>query len=134
MSKPQETNSVLYNHIIWLLRIFSPILKLEKVRFISEILFYKIMSSDTNFIDFLHDHYSNGTPKSTSQTLSRLQQHLEQQRKLILNEIASVKKEEEQLKSIVNSANVQQQYSDNQKKTALTPFDIEQINKLPLDL
>jgi hypothetical protein len=134
MSKPQETNSVLYNHIIWLLRIFSPILKLEKVRFISEILFYKIMSSDTNFIDFLHDHYSNGTPNSTSQTLSRLQQHLEQQRKLILNEIASVKKEEEQLKSIVNSANVQQQYSDNQKKTALTPFDIEQINKLPLDL
>ena len=70
-----------------------------------------------------------------SQTLARLQQHLEQQRKLILNEIASVKKEEEQLKSgYINSNNIQQQSSDNQKKTSLTSFDIEQINKLPLDL
>ncbi len=92
------------------------------------------MSNNTNFIEFLHDHYSNGTTNDMSQTLARLQQHLEQQRKLILNEIASVKKEEEQLKSVVNSTNNQQQFSDNQQKTSLTSFDIEQINNLPLDL
>jgi hypothetical protein len=92
------------------------------------------MSNDTNFIDFLHDHYSSGTTNDMSQTLARLQQHLEQQRKLVLNQIATIKKEEEQLKSIVHSNNVSQQFSDNQKKDSLTSFDIEQINKLPLDL
>ncbi len=92
------------------------------------------MSNDTNFIDFLHDHYSNGTTYDMSQTLARLQQHLEQQRKLVLNQIATIKKEEEQLKSIIHSTNVSQQFSDNQKKDSLTSFDIEQINKLPLDL
>ena len=74
------------------------------------------MSNDTNFIDFLHDHYSTGTTNDVSRTIARLQQHLEQQRKLILNEIASVKDEdEEQLKSIVSSINNEQQYSDNEK-------------------
>jgi hypothetical protein len=92
------------------------------------------MSNDTNFIDFLHDHYSNGTTNDMSQTLARLRQHLEQQRKLVLNQIATVKREEEQLKSIVHSTTISQQFSDNQKKDSLTSFDIEQINKLPLDL
>ncbi|CAF1157155.1 unnamed protein product [Rotaria sordida] len=92
------------------------------------------MSNNTNFIDFLHDHYSNGTTNDISQTLARLQQHLEQQRKLVLNEIATVKKEEEQLKTLVKSTTVQQQFSDNQKHDLLTSLDIEQINKLPLDL
>ncbi|CAF2307701.1 unnamed protein product [Rotaria sp. Silwood2] len=92
------------------------------------------MSNNTNFIDFLHDHYSNGTTNDISQTLTRLQQHLEQQRKLVLNEIATVKKEEEQLKSLVHSTTVQQQFSNNQKHDLLTSLDIEQINKLPLDL
>ena len=92
------------------------------------------MSNNTNFIDFLHDHYSNGNTNDISQTLARLQQQLEQQRKLVLNEIATVKKEEEQLKTIVQSTNVQNQFFDNQKKDSLTSFDIEQINKLPLDL
>ncbi|CAF1271405.1 unnamed protein product [Rotaria sordida] len=94
----------------------------------------KTMSNNTNFIDFLHDHYSNGTTNDISQTLARLQQHLEQQRKLVLNEIATVKKEEEQLKTLVKSTTVQQQFSDNQKHDLLTSLDIEQINKLPLDL
>jgi len=99
-----------------------------------EFSFTKTMSSNTNFIDFLHDHYSSGTTSNMSQTLARLQQHLEQQRKLVLNEIATVKKEEEQLKSIVYSTTVQQQFSDNYKKDSLTLFNIEEINKLPLDL
>lgn len=89
------------------------------------------MNTNTNLIDFLHDHYTNGNSNDMSETLIRLQQHLEQQRKLVLNEIASVKKEEEQLKSFVHSTNnSSQQFSDNHKKE----FDIEQINKLPLDL
>lgn len=92
------------------------------------------MSNDTNFIDFLHDHYSSGSTNDMSQTLARLQQHLEQQRKLVLNQIATVKKDEEQFKSIVHSTNISQQISDNHKKDSLTSFDIEQINKLPLDL
>ncbi|CAF4742713.1 unnamed protein product, partial [Rotaria magnacalcarata] len=65
---------------------------------------------------------------------ARLHQHLEQQRKFILNEIATVKKEEEQLKSALHSVNVQQQFSDNQKTGSLASFDIEQLNSLPLDL
>ncbi|CAF0721471.1 unnamed protein product [Rotaria sp. Silwood1] len=92
------------------------------------------MSNNTNFIDFLHDHYSTGTTNDISQTLTRLQQHLEQQRKLVLNEIATVKKDEEQLKSLVQSTTIQQQFSDIQKHDFLTSLDIEQINKLPLDL
>ena len=92
------------------------------------------MSNNTNFIDFLHDHYSNGTTNDMSQTLARLRQHLEQQRKLVLNEIATVKKEEEQLKTIVHTNTISQQFSDNQKKDSLTTYDIEQINKLPLDI
>lgn len=92
------------------------------------------MSNNTNFIDFLHDHYSTGNTTDVSQTLARLQQHLEQQRKLVLNEIATVKKEEEQLKSVAKSNNTQQQLSDNQKLESLSSFDIEQINSLPLDL
>jgi len=92
------------------------------------------MSNNTNFIDFLHDHYSNGSTNDMSQTLARLQQHLEQQRKLVLNQIATVKREEEQLKSIVHSTTISPQFSDNQKKDSLTSFDIEQINQLPLDL
>ncbi len=92
------------------------------------------MSNDTNFIDFLHDHYSNGSTNDMSQTLARLQQHLEQQRKLVLNQIATVKREEEQLKSVVHSTTISSQFSDNQKKDSLTSFDIEQINQLPLDL
>ncbi|CAF3399212.1 unnamed protein product [Rotaria socialis] len=92
------------------------------------------MTNNTNFIDFLHDHYSTGNTTDVSQTLARLHQHLEQQRKFILNEIATVKKEEEQLKSVVHSVNVQQQFSDNQKPGSLASFDIEQINSLPLDL
>ena len=90
------------------------------------------MSTDTNFIDFLHDHYSSGTTNDMSTTLTRLQQHLEQQRKLVLNQIATVKKEEEQLKSIVNSTTTPSQSFDHQKKDL--PFDIDEINKLPLDL
>lgn len=92
------------------------------------------MNKDTNFIDFLHDHYSNGTTNDMSQTLARLRQHLEYQRKLVLNQIATVKKEEEQLKSLVDSTSNAQQLSDSQKKDFLTPLDIEQINNLPLDL
>jgi hypothetical protein len=92
------------------------------------------MSNDTKFIDFLHDHYSNGTNSDMSQTLARLQQHLEQQRKLVLNEIATVKKDEEQLKTIVQSTHIPQQFSDNHKKDSSSSLNIEQINKLPLDL
>jgi hypothetical protein len=92
------------------------------------------MNNDTNFIDFLHDHYSSGTTTDMSKTLARLQQHLEQQRKLVLNQIATVKKEEEQLKSVVHSMTVPLQSFDHQKKDSLTSFDIEEINKLPLDL
>ncbi|CAF1039582.1 unnamed protein product [Adineta steineri] len=93
------------------------------------------MSTNTNFIDFLHDHYSNGSSNDMSQTLKHLRQHLEQQRKLVLNEIATVKKEEELLKTIVHTNNIQHQDSDNHhKKDSITVYDIEQINKLPLDL
>lgn len=92
------------------------------------------MANNTNFIDFLHDHYSNGATSDVAQTLLRLQQHLEQQRKLVLNEIATVKKEEEQVKSIVQSTKVQQQNPDNQKLEFFQLFDIEELNKLPLDL
>ena len=92
------------------------------------------MANCTNFIDFLHDHYSDGTTNDISQALIRLQQRLEHQRKLVLNEIATVKKEEGQLKSLEHSSNIQQQYSDNQKTDYLTTLDIERINKLPLDL
>ncbi|UJR26225.1 hypothetical protein I4U23_007568 [Adineta vaga] len=93
-------------------------------------------SGNTNFIDFLHDHYSNGTTNDMSDTLTRLQQHLEQQRKLVLNEIATVKKEEEQIKSFVqlNSTNQEQLFDNIHKKDSLTSLDIEEINKLPLDL
>ena len=69
-----------------------------------------------------------------SQTVARLQQNLERQRKLVLNEIATVKKEEEQFKSLVNSSTVQQNFVDSSKKTSSTSIDIEQINQLPLDL
>ena len=92
------------------------------------------MSKDTNFIDFLHDHYSNESKVDMSQTLARLRQHLEYQRKLVLNQIATVKKEEEQLKTFVDSTTNAQQLADNQSKDCLTSFDIEQINNLPLDL
>jgi hypothetical protein len=92
------------------------------------------MNTDTNLIDFLHDHYSSGTITDMSQTLARLRQHLEQQRKLVLNQIATVKKEEEQFKLIAQSTTIPAQFSDVQKKDSLTSFDIEQINQLPLDL
>lgn len=92
------------------------------------------MSNETNFIDFLHDHYSAGSSSDVSQALARLQQHLDQQRKLVLNEIASVKKEEEQLKPLVQLTSAQQSLPMHEKKDSPTPIDIEQINKLPLDL
>lgn len=92
------------------------------------------MNKDTNFIDFLHDHYSSSNTTDVSQTLARLQQQLEQQRKLVLNQIATVKKEEEQFKSTVHSTTVAPQTFDQSKKDSLTPFDIEELNKLPLDL
>ena len=94
----------------------------------------EIMSDETNFIDFLHDHYSAGSSTDVSQALARLQQHLDQQRKLVLNEIATVKKEEEQLKPLLQSSTVQQSLSAHEKKDSPTSMDIEQINKLPLDL
>ena len=94
----------------------------------------RIMNKDTNFIDFLHDHYSTGNPTDMSQTLARLQAQLEQQRKLVLNQIATVKKEEEQFKSLVHSTTVAQQSFDQQKKDSLTSMDIDELNKLPLDL
>lgn len=93
-----------------------------------------LMSKDTNFIDFLHDHYSNDSKTDMSQILARLRQHLEYQRKLVLNQIATVKKEEEELKSFADSTINQQQSVDNQTKDCLTSLDIEQINNLPLDL
>ena len=92
------------------------------------------MNKDTNFIDFLHDHYSSGNTTDVSQTLARLQQQLEQQRKLVLNQIATVKKEEEEFKSTVHSTTAAPQTFDQSKKDSLTPFDIEELNKLPLDL
>ena len=87
-------------------------------------------TANTNFIDFLHDHYSNGTTDDMSQTLARLQQRLEQQRKLVLNEIATVKKEEEEMKAFVQT-HQQQSFDNSCKKDSL---DIEELNKLPLDL
>ena len=92
------------------------------------------MSNDTNLIDFLHDQYSNGSNCDMAQTHARLQQHLEQQRKLVLNEIATVKKEEEQLKSLAQPTNVHQSVFNLPLTDASAAMDIEQINKLPLDL
>ena len=92
------------------------------------------MSNDTNLIDFLHDHYSNGSNCDMAQTHARLQQHLEQQRKLVLNEIATVKKEEEQLKSLAQPTHVHQSVFNLPLTDASAAMDIEQINKLPLDL
>ena len=91
-------------------------------------------NNNTNFIDFLHELYSNESETDVSATLARLQQHLDQQRKLILNEIATIKEEEQQLKTLVQSASNQNNYNNSDKNSSFTLSDIEKINKLPLDL
>lgn len=94
------------------------------------------MSTKTNFIDFLHDHYSNSTSSDVSATLAKLQQQLERQRKLVLNEIATVKREEEQLNALAqtNMAQPTQTFEHVDKKDFFESFDIDELNKLPLDL
>lgn len=95
----------------------------------------KTMSKETNLIDFIHDHYANASTTDISQTLTHLQQQLDQQRKLVLNEIASVQKEEELVKTHVqNRSNSCQKNVSNEKHDSLTSIDVEQINKMPLDL
>lgn len=95
----------------------------------------KTMSKETNLIDFIHDHYANASATDISQTLTQLQQQLDQQRKLVLNEIASVQKEEELVKTHVqNRSNSCQKNVSNEKHDSSTSIDIEQINKMPLDL
>lgn len=95
----------------------------------------KIMSKETNLIDFLHDHYANTSTTDVSQTLLRLRQQLDQQRKLVLNEIASVQREEELVKTRVqNPPHPSQKPLVHEKRDSLTSIDVEQINKMPLDL
>jgi hypothetical protein len=91
-------------------------------------------NNGTNFIDFLHDHYSNGSNTDMSRTLARLQQHLDRQRKLVLDEIATVQKEEEQFKCLTHANSMSPALSIDQKNACLSSFDIAKINKLPLDL
>ncbi|CAF0726939.1 unnamed protein product [Didymodactylos carnosus] len=104
-----------------------------------------------NFIDFIHEHYWNNDNSNIQTTLHRAHQHLERQRNLIWKEIASIKQEEETLKHVLESKNKQtvskeqnisannvplkaKQGTDIHLRQTPTALEIEQLNKLPLDL